>query len=130
MQTQTHRARPGTAKTKPHSVRTTESLWLGAARRAKEEGVTTNYAITELMEGYARGYLKLPKLSQLPSTTAPREPGHSVRATDELWNTTKRAADSDNLTMNDVVTLILHGYSTGLMDLPKVTKSFVSNKTA
>lgn len=129
MQSQTHRARPGGARTTPHSVRTTESLWLSAKRRADSEGVTMGYMITELMEGYARGLMTLPK-TKAGKTTAKREAGHSVRATDELWNATKRAAGQEGLTMNDVVESILSGYSRGLMDLPKVAKTFIATKKA
>lgn len=117
-------------KTKPHSVRTTESLWLSAKRRARQEGVTMGHMITELMDGYARGYVDLPKIGQFGDSTAKREPGHSVRATDVLWASAKRRADSEGITMNDVVTLILEGYSRGLMDLPKITKSFNVTKKA
>lgn len=125
MQSQTHRAKPGAARTKPHSIRTTESLWLSAKRRADGEDVTMGYMITELMEGYARGLMTLPKDAGAKST-AKREPGHSVRATDELWANAKRAASSEGLTMNDVVERILSGYARGLMDLPRVTKTFTA----
>lgn len=116
-------------KTKPHSVRTTESQWLSAKRRADDEGVTMGHMITELMEGYARGLMDLPKTAAGKST-AKREPKHSVRTTDELWASASRRAASEGITMNDVVEGILSGYTRGLMNLPKVTKTFVATKAA
>lgn len=116
-------------KTRPHSVRTTESLWLAAKRRTDQEGVSMTYMITELLDGYQRGLMKLPR-AVAGDSTAKRQPVHSVRTTDALWASAKRRADDEGLTMNDVVTAILQGYSRGLMDLPRVTKSFVQTKTA
>lgn len=116
-------------RTTPHSVRTTDSLWLSAERRARSEGVTMGFMVTELLEGYSRGILTLPKPSGAKST-AKRGAGHSIRTTNALWAAAKRAAATDGLTMNEVIERILDGYSRGLMDLPKVTKQFVATKKA
>ncbi|AWN07761.1 hypothetical protein HOT31_gp090 [Microbacterium phage Hendrix] len=133
MQSQTPQAGAGgtasSTKTKPHSVRTTESLWLSAKRRADSENVTMGFMITEMMDGYARGFMDLPK-SAAPTSTAKREPKHSVRTTDQLWASAQRRARSEGITMNDVVEGILSGYTRGLMNLPKVTKTFVATKRA
>jgi len=117
------------ATTTSHSVRTTESLWLSAKRRADSEGVSMGHMVTELMDGYSRGLVTLPKELNGKST-AKREPGHSVRTPDTLWSAAKRAAGQDGLTMNDVIERILDGYARGLMDLPKLTKTFVATKKA
>lgn len=127
MQSQTQRARA--ARTTPHSVRTTESLWLSAKRRADSEGVSMGTMVSELLEGYSKGLVTLPK-TMGGKSTAKRVAGHSIRTTDELWNAAKRAASQDGLTMNDVVELILSGYSRGLMDMPKVAKTFTATKKA
>jgi hypothetical protein len=116
------------AKTKPHSIRTTESLWLSAKRRADGEGYKINFVVIELLEGYAAGALKLPTPQKVGDSTAKRVPGHSVRSTDALWNSARRRAAGDGLNMNDVITAILGGYSRGLLDLPKVTKTFATPK--
>lgn len=112
------------AATTPHSVRTTESLWLSAKRRADSEGVSMAFMVTEIMDGYARGFLDLPKTTGGKSTEQ-RKPGHSIRAADDLWAKTKRRAASEGLTMNDVVEKILSGYTRGMLDMPKTTKTFV-----
>jgi hypothetical protein len=93
-----------------------------------QDGVTMGYMITELMEGWVRGFVNLPARGQFGDSTAKRLPGHSVRATDELWNAATRRAGDEGLTMNDVVESILAGYAHGMLDLPKVTKSFVTPK--
>lgn len=124
MQSQETRA----AKTSPHSIRTTESLWLAANRRAKSEGATMGFMITEMMEGYVRGFITLSRAMESGTTTAKRGSGHSVRTTDELWKAAKRRAGQDGWTMNEVIEAILAGYSRGLLDLPKVTKQYTRPK--
>jgi hypothetical protein len=47
-----------------HSVRTSDDLWAAARRRAETEGSTMNKAIEELLEGYARGLINLPKVTK------------------------------------------------------------------
>lgn len=44
------------------SVRTSEEVWEAAGRRAEAEGVTMNHALGELLEGYARGMISLPRI--------------------------------------------------------------------
>lgn len=113
--------------TRPHSVRTTESLWLSAKRRADQDGVSMTYMLSELLDGYQRGLVNLPA-RQVGDSTAKRESSHSIRTTDTLWTKAKARAKDSGLTMNEVVVAILQGYSRGLMDLPKVTKSFITTK--
>jgi hypothetical protein len=98
-------------------------------RQAASDGVTTNYAITEILEGYARGMKKVGgslELGAIKTREAgqPRGAGHSIACTDELWNASKRQASLDQLTMNDILVLIMDGYARGTLSLPRVMKSF------
>lgn len=55
-----------------HSVRVTDGLWAAARRRAEHEGVTINYVVGQILEGYAKGMLDLPKVTKTysqPRTT-------------------------------------------------------------
>jgi hypothetical protein len=52
-------------------VRTSDELWAAARRRAESEGMTINGVVEELLEGYARGLLNLPKVTK---TYAPVRP--------------------------------------------------------
>jgi hypothetical protein len=45
-----------------HSVRVSDDLWASANRRCQLEGTTMNNMINQIMEGYARGLLNLPKV--------------------------------------------------------------------
>ncbi|QGZ16744.1 hypothetical protein PBI_DEWDROP_97 [Microbacterium phage Dewdrop] len=117
------------SKTTPHSVRLRESLWVAAKRRADGENVTMAFMVNEIMDGYARGFLNLPKTDTAKSTEK-REPNHSIRASDELWKKARSRASDEGLTMNDVVEKILSGYARGLLDMPKMTKTFISQKKA
>jgi hypothetical protein len=51
-------------------VRCTDELWASAKRRADADGTQMNTVIVELLEGYARGYINLPKItkSYVPQT--------------------------------------------------------------
>ena len=51
-------------KTAAHSVRTTDELWTKAKRRAEAEGVTMNFVINEILEGYSRGLMNLPRVTK------------------------------------------------------------------
>jgi hypothetical protein len=57
-----------------HSIRTTDELWAAAKRRADSEGTTMNTVINEIMEGYARGYIDLPKITKSYKKTAVPSP--------------------------------------------------------
>jgi hypothetical protein len=52
-----------------HSVRTTDALWAAAKRRTDEEGTTMNAMINDLMEGYSKGLINLPRVTK--TYTAP-----------------------------------------------------------
>lgn len=110
--------------TRPHSVRMTDSLWLSGKRRATGEGLKLGAVIIELMDGYARGQVHLVKPGATGDSNAKRGAGHSVRVADALWNAAKRRASREGFTMNDVITSIVEMYSRGLLDMPKVTKTF------
>lgn len=53
-----------------------------------------------------------------------RKSAHSVRTTDERWAAAKRRADMEGVTMNAVIEEILEGYGRGLINLPRVTKTY------
>jgi hypothetical protein len=57
------RRNPGAVGT-VHSIRCTDDLWKAAKDRADQEGVTMNYVITEIMEGYALGAMDLPSVEK------------------------------------------------------------------
>lgn len=59
-----------------------------------------------------------------------RTAAHSVRTQDELWNKAKRRAASEGHTMNHVINEILEGYARGMINLPKVTKQYVTTPPA
>lgn len=50
--------------TRPHSIRTTDTLWKSSKAKADESNLTMNYVVTELLEGYSRGHIKLPKITK------------------------------------------------------------------
>lgn len=56
-----------------HSVRCTDELWESAKARADDEGVTMNYVISEILEGYARKLMDLPEVTKIYSATRPFE---------------------------------------------------------
>lgn len=54
-----------------HSVRCSDQTWEAAKQRAESEGWAMNRAVTELLEGYAAGKVKLPKIVRVyPSDSA------------------------------------------------------------
>lgn len=61
-----------------------------------------------------------------PGTKAGKGPkqSHSVRVHDEIWAKAKRRAESEGTTVNGVVEEILEGYGRGLINLPKITKTY------
>lgn len=60
-----------------HSVRTTDELWAAGKRRADSEGTTMNTVINELIEGYSRGYIDLPRITK--SYTRAKVPAEAIR---------------------------------------------------
>lgn len=59
-----------------HSVRAPEDVWRAAKARGIEEGVRMNTIIVELLEGYGRGLIHLPRVTKtyLPQSGATRKP--------------------------------------------------------
>lgn len=53
---------------------------------------------------------------------------HSVRTTDAIWGRAKSRADGDGTNMNAVISELLEGYGNGMINLPKVTKTYGSVK--
>jgi hypothetical protein len=49
---------------------------------------------------------------------------HSVRVHDDVWAKAKRRAELEGTTVNGVVEEILEGYGAGLINLPKITKTY------
>lgn len=52
----------GKGPKRSHSVRVHDDVWSKARTRAEHEGTTVNGVIEEIMEGYARGLINLPKI--------------------------------------------------------------------
>ena len=46
------------------SVRVHDELWESARIRAESEGIVINTAVEELLEGYARGLIDMPKITK------------------------------------------------------------------
>lgn len=49
---------------------------------------------------------------------------HSVRVHDDVWAKAKRRAAQEGTTVNGVVEEIIEGYGNGLVNLPKITKTY------
>lgn len=58
------RMRHSDQTTAVHSVRCTEGLWKAAKRRAMFEGVTMNFVMSSILEGYAANQMDLPKVTR------------------------------------------------------------------
>lgn len=56
----------------------------------------------------------------------PKTTPHSVRVQDDHWNKAKQRAAGDGLAMNSVIAELVEGYARGMINLPKVTKQYVS----
>lgn len=59
------------SKSESHSVRSDRALWAKARSRAVREGYNMNQVINELLEGYARGVIHMPKVKKQYAVTAP-----------------------------------------------------------
>jgi hypothetical protein len=51
---------------------------------------------------------------------------HSIRCHNDVWEKAKRRAKQEGTVLNAVLEEILEGYGDGLINLPKVTKSYAS----
>ena len=113
-----------------HSIRCTETTWSGAKARADREGVTTNYAITEILEGYALERIDLPSVSRpTSSSTDAATSTHSIRSSDDVWERAKVRATAARSNMNRVIEAIMIGYANDLMDLPAVEKTWTATRS-
>ena len=56
----------------------------------------------------------------------PKTTPHSVRVQDDHWNKAKVRAAGDGLAMNSVIAELVEGYARGMINLPKVTKQYVT----
>jgi predicted HicB family RNase H-like nuclease len=52
----------GKGPKRSHSVRVHDDIWAAANRRAQSEGTTVNGVVEEILEGYGRGLINLPKI--------------------------------------------------------------------
>ena len=59
-------------------------------------------------------------------TKAGRGPkkSHSVRVHDDIWAKARRRAQTEGTTINGVVEEIIEGYAAGLVNLPRITKTY------
>lgn len=53
--------------TSSRSVRVPDDVWERARSRADSEGVSINYVVNEILDGYSRGMLNLPKVKVVKS---------------------------------------------------------------
>ena len=56
------------------SIRTADASWLAARARAEKEGLSMSSVVSELVEGYALGYIDMPKTSKEFTPTRQPEP--------------------------------------------------------
>jgi hypothetical protein len=61
--------------TSVHSVRVSDSMWEAAKRRSKLEGVTMNFVVAQILEGYGRGLVDLPRVTKVYQQTRPLASG-------------------------------------------------------
>lgn len=59
-------------RTAAHSVRTDDAMWGRAKARAAKEGHTINHVINEILDGYGRGLINLPKVQITKQYETPR----------------------------------------------------------
>jgi hypothetical protein len=57
--------------TSVRSVRVRDDIWQAARKRATREGVTVNYVLGQLLEGYSRDLLDLPTVTKTYAKPAP-----------------------------------------------------------
>lgn len=58
------RTKAGAGPKQSHSVRVHDDIWAAAKRRAATEGTTVNGVVEEILEGYGRGLINLPKITK------------------------------------------------------------------
>lgn len=58
------RTKAGAGPKQSHSVRVHDDIWAAARRRAISEGTTVNGVVEEILEGYSRGLINLPKITK------------------------------------------------------------------
>lgn len=118
------------ARSTPHSVRCTEQTWQGAKARAEREGVTANFAITEILEGYAGNHIELPAISRPTGNASDAATStHSIRTEDDVWERARTRATGAGTNMNRVLEAIMIGYANELMDLPRVEKTWTPTRS-
>lgn len=58
-----------------------------------------------------------------PAGSVP-DPVRSVRVSDAVWETARRRATYEGVTMSHVMLTFVEGYAKGLVDLPRVTVQY------
>lgn len=53
---------------------------------------------------------------------------HSLRVHDEIWTRATRRAQSEGHTINGVLEELLEGYGNGLLNMPRITKTYNTQK--
>lgn len=59
-----------------------------------------------------------------PATARGAKRSHSVRVHEDLWVKARRRAETEGTTINGVIEEIVEGYATGLVNLPRITKTY------
>jgi hypothetical protein len=72
------KAKPAAERKAAHSIRTTDSRWAAAKRRADADGTTVSEVMDELLDGYGRGLINLPKITKTYVQTSASPPSASV----------------------------------------------------
>lgn len=57
-----HHRPTGSGQAPVRSVRVTDEVWEAARRRAAYEGVTMSHVVNQIVEGYSRGLIDMPKV--------------------------------------------------------------------
>ena len=52
------------------------------------------------------------------------DPVRSVRMSDAIWESARRRATYDGVTMSHVLVTFMEGYALGLIDLPRISVNF------
>jgi hypothetical protein len=68
-------------------------------------------------------------MTQAPRRSVNRTKLTSMRTTPLIFDRAKRRADHEGVAMNTVLEELLEGYGLGLIDLPKVTKTYAQKAT-
>lgn len=111
----------------PHSIRCSDDRWNRAQARTARENTSMTEMITEILDGYAHGVVKL---TTAPADAMPKSSGRSIRVTNALWAAAKRKGTTDGMTPNEIIVAIVAAYGAGKINMPRVTKAFAPPASA